>query len=223
VTPRAGENNDDKNLRERLLRRLVVDGEDAALQQQMLRLAWRWLDDRKSLPPELIGTVLGLAAYGGDARLYERYLAEARAAHQKHDKPERVRFLRALGSFRDPALEERTRALALGDEFPALETMGLIDVGSDTRAGREADWKFLMAHYEVIRARRPPETRAGLVGVGSDCTRASFERSKAFFAERTPKELSGPRTWQAFLEGQTLCIARHERDRDSFIELLSGR
>jgi cytosol alanyl aminopeptidase len=186
-------------------------------------LAWKWLDDRKSLAPEMVSTVLGLAARSDDPELYERYLAEARKANQKHDKDERMRFLGALGGFRDPALVARSQALILDDEFPALETEGFIYAGTDTKAGRERAWAFLVANYDALHDRRPREHRARLVHVASDCTPESFERTKAFFAERTPKELSGPRTWDSFLEGQAVCIARRERDTASFVEFLSGR
>jgi alanyl aminopeptidase len=220
---RPGESDDERGIRRNALARMVVDVEDPAYQKEAIRLAWKWLDDRKSLDPEMSDFVLALAAHGGDAKLYERVLAEARAAGKKHDKEERERFLAALGSFRDPALAARTRALVLDDEFPALETAGLLGAGGDTRAGREQVWQFLVANYDAIAARRPREYRASLLYTASDCTQESFERTRAFFAERTPKELSGPRKWQSFLEGQPICIARRAQDTQSFVDFLSGR
>jgi alanyl aminopeptidase len=206
-----------------VLATMVVDAEDPAYQKEALRLAWKWLDDRKSLAPDMSDFVLSLAAHGGDVKLYERCLAEARKANQKNDKDERERFLKVLGDFRDPALLARTRELSLTDEFPTLEVVRLYGAGSDTRAGREEVWKFMVAHYDAIVARLPREWRAGMVHTASDCTTESFERSKAFFADKTPKELSGPRKWESFLESQPLCIARRAQDTASFVELLSGR
>jgi alanyl aminopeptidase len=222
-TPRPGESADERSIRRQALARLIFDAADPAYQKEALRLAWKWLDDRKSLDPEMSDFVLGLAAHGGDVKLFERLLDEARKANKTNDKEERERFLDALGGFREPALVARARDLALDDEFPALETEGLIGAGSETRAGRELVWQFLVDHYDAISARRPREHRAGLLYVASDCTQESFERTKAFFAERTPKELSGPRRWQQFLEGQPICIARRARDTESLVEFLSGR
>ncbi len=220
---KPGETDDDKSIRQQLLWRMIDDGEDAAMQKEANRQAWKWLDDRTALAPEMADTVLSMAAHGGDAKLYERFLAEARKANQKNDKPERVRFLGLLGGFRDPALVERTRAMALEDEFPTLETSRFLYAGTDTHAGRQRAWDFMIAHYDTIVARLPRERRAGLITLGGDCTTESLERAKAFFAERTPKELSGPRTYKSFVEGQTLCIARRQLDLASFIEFLTGR
>jgi alanyl aminopeptidase len=221
---KAGDETDDERaIRTQVLSRMVDDAEDAATIREATALCWKWLDDRTAVAPEMVGTVLDIAAHGGNTKLYERILAEARKADAAHDKNERERFLDALGSFRDPALVERTRAMALGDEFPVLETEGLLWAGTDTRAGRDRAWAFLTANYDTILARLPNETRASLLSIGGDCTAEGLERTKAFFAERTPKVLQGPRTYKRFVESQTLCIATREKDTASFVELLNGK
>jgi len=48
-------------------------------------------------------------------------------------------------------------------------------------------------------------------------------RIGAFCAERTPKELSGPRTYAGFVESQTQCIARRARYVPSIVEFFAGR
>jgi len=59
-------------------------------------------------------------------------------------------FLQALSGFEAPQLVERTRQLAMEDEFPRLETQGLLWVGRHDQAGRERAWKFMVAHYDRI-------------------------------------------------------------------------
>jgi cytosol alanyl aminopeptidase len=167
-----------------------------------------------------VSPVLSMAAHAGDPKLYERFLAEARKANQKNDKPDRERFLNALSGFRAPALVARTRQMVLEDEFPAFETSRLLSVGDDTQAERDRRWAFLVEHYAQIVARLPREQRARLVSLGGDCTAAGLQRAEAFFGERTPKELSGPRTYKSFVEGQRLCIARRAKDTDSFVQFL---
>ena len=221
--PRKGDTDDDKAVRVQLLWRMVRDADDATTQKRATRLAWTWLDDRTALAPEMIDPVLGMAAHTGDTTLYERLLAEARKANEALDKPARERFLGALGGFRDGTLVERTRAMVLEDEFPILETYGFLWAGTDTVDGREAAWAFLVDHYDEIHGRLPRDYRASLVWIASECTPASLERSQAFFAERTPKELSGPRRYQSFVESVTLCIARREQDTTSFVEFLTAR
>jgi alanyl aminopeptidase len=218
-----GESDDDKAMRSTILWRMAADADDAATQKQAIRLTWKWLDDRTAVAPEMVGTVMSMAAYAGDPKLYARFLAEARKAHAKNDKPERERFLGALAGFRDPELAARTRAMMLEDEFPSLETSGFLYAGTGTPEGREAAWKFLVDNYDKIHGRMPREYRSGLIYLGGDCSKAGLERTIAFFKDRTPGELQGPRTYSSFVEGQTLCIARREKDTASFVEFLTGK
>jgi alanyl aminopeptidase len=220
LTPRPGESEDERMLRGRLLRRMVDDGNDPALSGEVTARAWKWLDDRTSLAPELVDTVLDLAALRGDARLHDRYLAEARKANAAHDQAARVRFIQALASFRDLELARRSRELVLGDELPILESYRLLWAGTDTRAGQKEAFDFLVAHYDAIMARLPAEMRVNLLSVGSTCEAAGLARAKEFFAARVPREVSGPRAYASFVEREELCIARHSADLDSFVAFL---
>jgi alanyl aminopeptidase len=222
-SPRPDEDDDEKSIRVQLLERLVYDGEDAATRKEVRRLTWKWLDDRSAIAPDMVRAVVQMAAHDGDRALYERFLAEARKAARTNDKPERERFLAALAGFRAPELVARTRQMVLQDEFPILEMSRFLWVGRDDRAGRERSWAFLVAHYDAIAARLPREARAGLIRLGGDCTAAGLERTRAFFAERTPRELSGPRTYKRFIENESLCIARRPRDTESFVAFLRDR
>jgi alanyl aminopeptidase len=223
-SPRPGDSDDDRSLRVQVLWRMIGDADDAATQKEAQRLAWKWLDDRTVLAPEMVEPVLSMAAHAGDAALFERFLAEARKAHARNDKRERERFLGLLGGFRALDLADRARAMVLDDEFPVLETWGLLFAGMDSTEGRERAWRFVTEHYDAIVARLPRENRVYLVYVGSgDCTTASLERLQAFFAERTPRELGGARVYASVVESQTLCIAKRERYTQSFVEFLTGR
>ena len=48
----------------------------ADVQQQARELALKYVDDPTSVPPTLASTVLNVAAYGGDAMLYDLYMAQ---------------------------------------------------------------------------------------------------------------------------------------------------
>jgi alanyl aminopeptidase len=218
--PKPGEEDDDKDVRSQLLYRMAEDGEDPATKREATRLAWKFLKDRKAISPDMVGTVLSLAAHAGDAKLYDRFLEEARKANRANDKADRERFLGALAGFEAPELVGRTRQLAMADEFPRLETQGLLWVGQHDQAGRQQAWQFMVDNYDTIHGRLPAESRAGLIRMGADCTQAGLDRAAAFFKDRTPKELSGPRTFKRFVENQTLCIARRAKDTASFVEFL---
>lgn len=214
------ESDDEKPIRAQVLSRMVADAHDAPTIREAERLCWKWLDDRNALSADAVYVVVGLAARNGDVKLYERFLAEARKADAANDKSERERFLDALGSFHDPALVERTRRMVLGDEFPILETASFLWDRTGTKDGQERAWSYLTGNYDAIVARLPTEARAGLIAIGGDCTAEGLERTKAFFHERTRKELKGPQTYDRFVESQTLCIARRAKDTPSFVEML---
>jgi hypothetical protein len=218
--PKKGETDDDKSMRLQILSRMSGDGDDPGIQAEARRRVWKWLADRQAVPADMIDTLLAIAARRGDRRLYERVLARAREAHAAGDKLLRERCLGALAGFEDPALAARTRHMMLEDEFPTLETAPLLYAGTDSRAGQVAAWEFLVENYEPIHVRTPREERAALIELGGDCTEAGLGRTVAFFAERTPKELMGPRTFRQFVENQKLCIARREKDAPSFVEFL---
>src|SRR5215211_3901972 len=68
------------------------------------------LDKPGTIEPTLLTNVLNLAAIGGDAALYERYLQASKAA----TRPEaRYQYLYGLTAFMDPALVRRTMELTV--------------------------------------------------------------------------------------------------------------
>ena len=81
------------------------------------------LDKRGSVEPTLLGVVVELAAVGGDASLYDRYLARSKAATEPE---ERYRYLYALTSFADPALVRRTMDLALSADVRSQDAKYVI-------------------------------------------------------------------------------------------------
>ena len=89
-----------------------VVGNDPAVQATARELALRYLADPSSIPSTLAPAVLQVAAVGGDAALYDRYL-DADEDGQASSPSEYYRYFNALSWFSDPALVKRTLEFAV--------------------------------------------------------------------------------------------------------------
>jgi hypothetical protein len=108
--PGAGDPDELQQSRRAVLLELVgVWGDDRDLQRRARELGAQYMSDPASLPGTLVPAVLRVAAYGGDAALYEQYM---KRIEQSASNPEEYyRFFYALPEFRDRALIDRTLTL----------------------------------------------------------------------------------------------------------------
>ena len=107
--------------------------------------------DPASLPPTLVGPVLQVAAAGGDARLYDQYVARMKAATGSNPE-EFYRFFNALPSFSAPELHARTLAFAL-TEARSQDTPVLIVQLLASGASQEAAWAFVQSEWPALSAK----------------------------------------------------------------------
>jgi puromycin-sensitive aminopeptidase len=100
--PGSAADSDERQSRRAALLALVgATGDSPEVQRQARDLALAYMDKPDSLPGTLAPTVLQVAALGGDAALYERYLAQL--ARPGIEPEEYYRYFNALSWFRDPA------------------------------------------------------------------------------------------------------------------------
>src|SRR4029453_4515236 len=84
------------------------------------RMVLAHLDSKDdSIDPTLPNPIVRVAAIGGDASLYDRYLARS---NQASDPEEHYRYLYALAGFSDPALVRRTMDFIVGPEVRNQDT-----------------------------------------------------------------------------------------------------
>jgi ERAP1-like C-terminal domain len=100
----ANEDDERRRLRTAILQALGTTGGDPEVISEALRRTGRYLEDPTSLDSTLAEGVLSIAAWNGDAALFDKLAAKAKAA-KTHD--ELFRYLGALSKFRDPALIQR--------------------------------------------------------------------------------------------------------------------
>lgn len=204
-SPGPGEGDETRLLRPGLLSLVAGPGEDPALIAEAGRLARRWLEDRQSLDPDLVGPVLEIAARNGDRALFDRFHA---AARQTPDPMERVRLLRALGAFRDSTILQAVHHLALTDEFHPNEAIGLAFAGLGEPRTRPLAYEFVKQNFDALVARVPRNDAAALLySVGGFADAKHRADAAAFFGPRAAKLPGGPRLLAQVLEQIRLNIA----------------
>jgi len=215
---RKSETDDNKQLRPRLLSLVAGLGRDPELGPQATALAWKWLDDHKAVDPEVVRTVLAVAARRGDQPLFDRLLADAKKAQ---DRTERSRLLDALGSFAEPKLVTQAMAIVLTDQFDLREALGLMQGGFLHPATRELAYKFVVDNYDAISNKLPamyrPYMAFTLVALCDDTRKAEAEK---FFRPRIEKLDGGPRILAQALEQLSLCSAAKQAQTPGVIAYL---
>ncbi|WP_394830776.1 M1 family metallopeptidase [Pendulispora rubella] len=211
--PHPGEDEDARLTRPALLSLVADQGEDAALRAEAKTLALRWLSEREKakVDPEVVETVLSLAAQNGDRAMFDRMLSEARKSTSRFD---RNLILRAMGHFRDSELLRSALGALLMDEFDVRDAVRMLRGSQATLATREVVYTFVKQNYDALAKRLPgepgmPSIAAGLpfwVG-GSFCDDGHAADVQAFFGDRSTKYTGGPRDLAQAVEGVKLCSA----------------
>jgi len=228
--PRAGEDEEVRLLRPRLLALVADHGEDPALQAEAKTLAVRWLQDRqggKVVDPEVVETVLAIAAATGDRAMFDRMLAAARATSGRF---ERNQILEAMGHFRDPNVLRAALALTLSDDFDARESIFMLRGAQKTSATREIAYDFLKQNYDALVARLPGDAGAFGFGAwlpemvgGSFCDESHAADLEGFFHERSAHFTGGPRLLAQTVESVKLCSAYRSLQEPNVTAFLQKR
>jgi puromycin-sensitive aminopeptidase len=145
---------DDVRLRRAALLTLLGDvAECEPVLQAAAERCGAYLEDRRSLDPNLADSVVNLAARQGDASLFERLLGAAETAGTPQ---ERRRFLMALGEFQHAELVKRALSLSLTDTVGTQDVAILLSRMLGNRAAGEQTWSFMKRRWAALRRRMPP-------------------------------------------------------------------
>jgi len=218
---RAGEPADNADLRGKALTALLVAGNDLAVAREARRLVERDLGGKQRLDPELRETLVFLAAREGDRALYDRYLAAERKAATPDDQ---YLFLRALGTFRNPALFGHALDWAIGDEVRNQDAGPLIyyTITASLASGREVGWEWIEKNWTAIRQKIPEQMLGDVLNSAAAlCDRESLAGAKAFM-EANPVASAERRNAQT-LEKIGQCVALKEIQSARLREWLGRR
>jgi alanyl aminopeptidase len=222
--PKAGEDADTTLLRPELVGTVSRLGRDPELIAEARRLADEWLKDRKAVPPEVAAEVLEVAAQNGDQAFFDRLLAAAKATADQRDK---MRLMRALGSFHDPAIAREALNLTLSRDFDPRLSMWLLFAPLGYPATRDMPFEFVKENFDAIVKWLPRgmESDAGayLPQVGSAfCDEQHRQALADFFEPRIKQFTGGPRILANTLERIAICTAQRERNSPGVAEFLRG-
>ncbi|MGH7789583.1 MAG: M1 family metallopeptidase [Candidatus Binatia bacterium] len=160
-TPRPGDSADDRLRRATAIAALGELAGDAAVEAEAQRCLQRYLSDPSSLDPNLASVVVGIAARGGDAALYDRYLERKRAAAS--DPEEEQRFLLGLTAFEDAALTQRSLTLTVTDEVRPQDRAHLFARLLGARSSRLPAWHFVRDRWDEITDKLDPMLQQNIV------------------------------------------------------------
>jgi aminopeptidase N len=220
--PGNGSDSDDRQSRRATLLGLVgVTGNSSDVQRQARDLALKYVADPASVPPTLASTVLNVAAYGGDAMLYDLYMAQLPKLTGRPE--EYYRVFNALASFQDPALVQRTLRFAMSRDVRTQDTATLIAGLLGRSASQDAAWAFVKENWQTLE--RTLGVFQGIPriagAVGAFCTREKRVEVEQFFKEHPVP--AAERTLRQGFERIDSCIAVKERQSGPMASWLSGR
>jgi aminopeptidase N len=207
--PDSASDSDDRQSRRATLLALVgVTGNSPDVQRQARDLALKYVADPISVPPTLASTVLNVAAYGGDAMLYDLYMAQLPKLTGKPE--EYYRFFNALPSFLDPALVQRTLRFAISPDVRTQDTATLIGGLLSSTSSQDAAWAFVKENWDTLT-----KTLGIFQGipriagaVGAFCTREKRAEVEQFFKEHPVP--AAERTLRRAFERIDSCVAVKE-------------
>jgi puromycin-sensitive aminopeptidase len=203
-TPSASEPDDRKELRAALVTALGETARDPDVIAKSRQLVERLLTGDASIDPALRGPVVAVAALGGDAALYDKYLARARAVSEPD---EHYRYLYALARFSDPALVRRTMDLILSSEVRNQDASLFVGALLRNPDARDLAWTLLRQRWDESQKKIGQYLGVSAVGaLGTFCSSERAAEIRQFFTAHPVPEAQ--RTLQQTIEQVESCAAR---------------
>ena len=210
---------DEVNSRRGMLLQLLSG--DPAVQKRARELAEAYMAKPSSLSPTLVGPVLQVAAAGGDAALYDRFVARMTAASAAPE--EFYRYFSTLASFRDPALVTRTQQFALSPQARSQDAPQLFAQFLGSPATQDGTWALVKAEWPALIAKLGTfQGIPNIVGaLGAFCSAERAADIKTFFDAHPVPEAA--RVLQQSLERIATCTAVKTRQSPAFGKWLAAR
>jgi aminopeptidase N len=209
-----------QNQRATLIGLLGVTANDTDVQRRARELATAYIADPGSLAPNLVQTVLQVAAVGGDLALYDQYVAQL---GKLGGQPEAYyRFFNSLSWFRDPALTRRTLDFAVSDAVRSQDA-GTLIAGLINRAwSRDMAWEFTKREWRALTQKLGTfqGIPAIVTSVGAFCSTAKAADVRAFFAKNPVR--AAERGLQQSLERIESCAQLDARQSKPFAAWLAA-
>ena len=215
----VGDSDDRQSRRGTLLVLLGIVGNDPAVQSTARDLAARYIANPSAIPPTLATTVLHVAAVGGDATLYQRYLEQLRTPGVQ---PEQYyRYFNAMAWFSDPSLVTRTLEFATSPDVRSQDASTLIGLLLVHPWSSNQAWEFTKERWPVLlKTLNIFQAIPDIVGsFGSFCSASRADDVKAFLAKNSVPAVA--RAAQQAIERIDSCVALDMRQSKPFAAWLA--
>jgi aminopeptidase N len=144
-----------------------------------------WKKNRGSVDPNVVPAIVATLAYAGDKARFHEFLALSRAASTDQEK---LRFLRALGEFREPELFKAAIDMAL-DEVKADDAPYILGAYLATEHAGRATWEALRENWGKVVKRFPASGTVRMIEGCSalDTPELAAEVEQFFAVTRVPQ------------------------------------
>jgi aminopeptidase N len=216
--PESGEGERTPSLRALLVSTLGTLGEDEAIRREARARYDAAVGGGAALDPNLESAVLDVVADAGRVADYEAFLARYRAPKTPQEEQ---RYLRSLCDFPDPALAERTFALALSEVRTQDAPYLILDLLASRPSG-PATWERLKAAWDDVMARFPVNSHSRMLsGIRVLCRDEALADDVSRFVAEHPVR-SGQRSVDQSLERLRINTAFGTRERDGLGQVLAA-
>ncbi|MEP6759651.1 MAG: ERAP1-like C-terminal domain-containing protein, partial [Actinomycetota bacterium] len=144
--PRAEDTDLDRELRGDLIRTLGILGDDPET-QAMAREVEGISRSGNGGEPSVVAAAVEIVAFAGGSEEYDAFVARMREATTPQ---EQERYRGALARFRDPALMQRTLALAASGDIRSQDAPFLLSRAEANRDAGEIAWRYVRDHWDEL-------------------------------------------------------------------------
>ncbi len=167
------------SLRATLIARLGGRGDDPEIKEYARSLAESYLEKPGSIDPSLAGAVLVAAAFHGDAKLFEQFSEKFESAESPS---ERSRYLEALGSFRTPAMVEKSLQYSLTADLRPHESTSIPQAISADPQFQPLVFNWMVDNFTTISKRAPSLYISRLPNLVNGRDLKQFEEAREFLS-----------------------------------------
>ncbi len=200
--PKAGESDEQRTLRSRVLTALGQDARDPDALAEARKIADKALADPASVDHQLAGSALGLAAINGDAGYYDKVTT---ALKNTKFPEEYYAYFFTLPQFHDPKLLQRTLDLSISPDVRSQDALQLVTGVLENPDGQKLAWEFIRQHWTEIEKAGGPFASAQVVGATSGfCDATMRDQVTEFF--NAHKIAAAERTYRQSIERINNCI-----------------
>jgi aminopeptidase N/puromycin-sensitive aminopeptidase len=178
--PSASDSQETRELRASLLG-LLGFANDPKVIADAKQITQKHLADPASVDPTLAGPALYVAAYHGDATLFDQL---QKTYETGKDPILQESALRALSLFKDPALEKRALDYATSSKVRNQDAViSFIIPMQSSLETRDLAWQFIQDNWPKVQAQLTTATGGALVGAtASFCSAEKRDEVASFFA-----------------------------------------